>query len=396
MINILFAAHVAFILAFDYLPDTVATAVAGALALGYALVVVSAWLRGRHLDLVRFLLPMALIALSWAIGSIHWQFQQTAFPPDAAFAARQASVFFSLLAMLAARESLSVPVLKMAIAAVSLSALVHAVAMPRETLNATLRLAPFSGGLHTSGYTIVANLLLLWNLHRNGNAGRLLTWGLGVVLLVLIWGNGVRTPLVVLLVYAMVEFGRRVSFSSLAALFLRLVAVLVGLAGLTWLVLGDVMQLSQFSSGRIANYAERFPILAARDLTATLFGSGPGTDLLQTSVWWWDYKDSHSDILKYLWEGGLVGLVGLLIWFAMLATYRRGPLLAATIGLAFSSLISNAILTRPNVAFLYFAMMAYTLARAEDLTTKSAHSRFDKLHPSPMPKDLTAIRFSQE
>jgi len=365
MINLLLLAHGAFVLGFDYLPDRVTGAIAGALALGYAATVAAEWLSRRNLDLAPMLVPLAVILLCWAIAALHWQVEPTDFPPDFAHAARQASVFVCFLAFMSARGRISAPVLGVVVAALAVSALAHALLLPRVSLNGTLRLPPFSGGLHTSGYLMVAAVLAVLALWQGGAWSRARALLVLAVLGGLLLGGAVRTPLLGLLVFAAGAWLSHEGQSPRARLVLRLLGLYLAFSALVLLSVVEIRDFDQLSSGRIANYLERFDILGARSPVTGLFGTGPGTDLLRTETWWWDYKDSHSDLLKYLWESGVIGVLALLLWLAQIASYRRGRLFALALMLLVTSLVSNAFLTRPNAVFLLFAAQALALAMRE-------------------------------
>jgi hypothetical protein len=365
MINLPLLAHALFVLAFDYLPDRMSSAIAGALALGYATVVALEWLRRQNLDLAPMLFPIGMILLCWSVAALHWQVEPTDFPPDMVYAARQISVFVSFLAFMAARARISPIVLGVVIIALALSAVVHATLMPKVFLNSSLRLAPFSGGLHTSGYLTVAAILATVALRKNGTWSRRTAAVILGILLAVLAGNAVRTPLFGLVAFAAGAWISSSELSPRLRLLLRMSAVYGVCCVVVLLFVVDLRDFDQMSSGRLSTYFERFDILSSRGLVSMLFGTGPGTDLLRTQTWWWDYKDSHSDLLKYLWEGGAVGLAALLVWMLQIATYRRGRLFALASVLVATSLISNAYLTRPNAIFLLFAAQAFALASRE-------------------------------
>lgn len=365
MINLLLLSHGAFVLGFDYLPDRVNGAIAGALALGYAATIAGEWLSRRNLDLAPMLFPVGTILLCWSVAALHWRVEPTDFPPDFAYAARQASVFVCFLAFMSARGRISAAVLGVVVAAVTLSALAHALLLPRVTLNGSLRLPPFSGGLHTSGYLMVAAVLAVLALWQSGAWSRPVAGIVLAALVALLVGGAVRTPLLGLLVFAAGAWLSHEGQSPRARLVLRLLGLYLAFSALVLLSVVEIRDFDQISSGRIANYLERFDILGARSPVTGLFGTGPGTDLLRTETWWWDYKDSHSDLLKYLWESGMIGVLALLLWLAQIASYRRGRLFALAMTLVVTSLVSNAFLTRPNAVFLLFAAQAFALAVRE-------------------------------
>ncbi|PRY78680.1 hypothetical protein CLV80_1031 [Yoonia maritima] len=365
MINVILAGHALFVLAFDYVPEGLASAISGALMVGYVSVALINFGRGRHLDVLKFALPIWGISICWIIGSLVWANDPTPFPPSMLVGVRQGSVFFMFLGILAGRSQISARLLKWILYIFIASALGHALLLPKEILNFSPRFAPFTAGLHTTGYILVILMLAAFTLHRQHEVSRNIFIVICGALIFLIIGNGVRTPILFLIIIVGLQVFRDDRNRLGVSPYLYIVAGFVLAAFTAFFVFGDVNELSQFSSGRIPNYAERLTRIYQRGVPTFLFGTGPGTDLLRTGIWWWDYKDSHSDILKYIWESGLFGALVVAGWFYLGSSYKRGNLFAPFAALALTSCISNALLVRPNAIFLFFAVICYSLAMKE-------------------------------
>lgn len=365
MINVILASHALFVLAFDYVPAGLASTISGALMLGYAFVAILNFVRGRHLDVLKFAVPIWGISICWIIGSLVWANDPTPFPPSMLVGVRQISVFFMFLGILAGRNQISARLLKWIIYIFIASALGHALLLPKEILNFSPRFAPFTAGLHTTGYIIVTLMLATFTLYRQHEVSRKIFIVICGTLIFLIIGNGVRTPILFLIIIIGLQVFRDDRNRSGVSPYLYMVVGFILAVLSAFFVFGDVNELTQFSSGRIPNYVERLTTIYQRSLPTFLFGTGPGTDLLRTGIWWWDYKDSHSDILKYIWESGLFGALVLAGWFYLGSRYKEGKLFAPFAALALSSCISNAFLVRPNAIFLFFAVICYSLAMKE-------------------------------
>ncbi|PJJ86564.1 hypothetical protein CLV77_1113 [Brevirhabdus pacifica] len=364
-INVLLIAHGALFLGFDYLPGALRTAAAGGLLVAY-LGVILAGLRvsadPEGLGAGGGILPLAVLMGCWALA-VAWR--PEGHPPALEPALRQVATYGALLACLVMRSRIAPGVLLTLAVGVAISALMHALLLPAEYLNGRARLAPYSANLHSSGYGLVAAMLIVAHLSERGWPGRPLRLTLMAGLAILLLGNGVRTPLVFLACYILlvwVSGGRRpVLPSPLSVLALAHVVILV----LLLLLLPGWERLDILASGRLANYAERFALLWQRGGGIFLVGTGPGSDLLRTGVWWWEEKDSHSDLLKILWEGGLVGFLAMLWFWVSLAMRHGGTMMALSGAVLLSSAISNGYLARPNPAFLLFACAAARLAWQE-------------------------------
>lgn len=111
--------------------------------------------------------------------------------------------------------------------------------------------------------------------------------------------------------------------------------------------------LAALGSGRVDSWVERFTTFAARNPAEQALGTGAYTDYVKTTLWWWEEKNAHSDLITLLMEFGWVGLMSALALglFLYKRSGRNGQtvLLAVIIGTS----ISNALLDRPLVAGLW-------------------------------------------
>ncbi|WP_380058849.1 hypothetical protein ACFE33_15230 (plasmid) [Falsihalocynthiibacter sp. SS001] len=356
MINAAIGLHLFLLLAFDYVPAGGRLALAGGINLLYVFAMLAHWSNNDDRRDVALLFPIVCYCL---IGLIAFAFSPSN-EASATTAVRQLSPYVALVALITCSSRISEKLIIFSALTILISAAVHAAFQPRVYLNNSWRFAPFSTNLHATGYALVAAFLVYWS--QRGVAFRTAT----VLCLLLLLGNGVRTPLLFLVAYLFFEWLLRNRFfrENLGILLATGAVSILAMIAISLTI--DLTNFNDFSSGRLSNYAERLELLNQRGITELLFGSGPGTDLLRTSTWWWDAKDSHSDILKVLWEGGFLGLLAFIWFWALVALRGNGALLALVLAILVASMVSNAYLSRPNSAFLLFAAGAIRLTRNQN------------------------------
>ena len=115
------------------------------------------------------------------------------------------------------------------------------------------------------------------------------------------------------------------------------------------------MDYTEISSGRTSAYEERLDLIAARPPLEFLFGTGPGSEVLPSTIWWWEAKNSHNDFIDLTIQVGVVGLTLFLLLLAV--TWRMLDDVRLPLYMAFvvSSLFSNGLLARPFIAVLFLA-----------------------------------------
>lgn len=221
----------------------------------------------------------------------------------------------------------------------------------------TFRPATFTGGpegVHSSGYVTAAALIGVLVLWRRGWISTGSSVVLGSPLFVLVLAYQVRTTWMMVATYlatCLVLHFRRQSRDA----FWLLLPVSGVLAVLIALAFSMDVDFAELSSGRTSVYEERLDLILGRPAMELLFGTGPGSELLPSTVWWWEAKNSHNDFIDLTIQ---IGLVGLVLFVSLLAvTWRvldetRIPLFVMFV---VSSLFSNGLLARPVVAMLFLA-----------------------------------------
>ena len=143
-------------------------------------------------------------------------------------------------------------------------------------------------------------------------------------------------------------------------IYKKIIVVISTLAGLllSYLVIKDFSnsEINILTSGRLYNYLERFEILASISWKEVLFGTGYGADLLVTDQWNWAPKNSHSNFLRYIFEGGIITLSLIIILLKKMWSDNIINLKYIVLIIIGSSIFNTGILTRP-FPLLYVMML---------------------------------------
>ncbi|MHB2266474.1 O-antigen ligase family protein [Aliihoeflea sp. PC F10.4] len=241
--------------------------------------------------------------------------------------------------------------------AITLAALWPALTAAPVDYAGTLRPATFTGGpegVHSSGYVTAAALIgvmVLWQRRWLATGWSIL---LGAPLLTLVMAYQVRTTWMMVAAYlitCLILHFRRQSRDA----FWLLLPIGGMLALLIALAFSANVNFVELSSGRTSVYEERLDLIASRPVPELLFGTGPGSELLPSTVWWWEAKNSHNDFIDLTIQIGVLGLglfVLLLVTTGRVLDEARIPLYVMFVT---SSLFSNGLLARPIPAMLFLA-----------------------------------------
>lgn len=222
------------------------------------------------------------------------------------------------------------------------------------------RPAAFTGGvdgIHSAAFATTAatiGLVQLWRCQRIGPATLVL---FGAPLIGLIAAFQVRTTWIMLACYAGMIGIQKLRQSTRPG---RWIAgpVFLTLAIVAFLSSAGVVDYNEVSSGRSEVYQERLQIISGREPMALLFGTGVGSEMMMSSVWWWEAKNSHNDFIDLTIQLGLVGL-GLFVALLVLAGQRlngfQAPVYASFV---ISSIVSNGLIGRPFIALLFLSLLS--------------------------------------
>lgn len=353
--NILIGVALVYILLFDVLADQLRVAVAGLLGVVLVLRCLASWPRPEAQAAT---LLFAGLILGCAFQFIFVADPRVHSPGDYASLALRLMTSIAVIVYFGHERKIASPRLLVVLCVGITLAALWAVATGEPVDYAgTMRPATFTGGpegVHSSGYVVTAafiGILVLWQL---GWLGARWSFLLGAPLLALIVAYQVRTTWMMVAAYLitglLLHFRRQVRDVSWL-----LLPVGGALAALVALALSGDVNFMELSSGRTSAYEERLDLIAGRPAMELLFGTGPGSELLPSTVWWWEPKNSHNDFIDLTIQIGLVGLVLFVLLLAV--TWRvldeaRVPLYVMFVT---SSLFSNGLLARPFVAVLFLA-----------------------------------------
>ena len=340
-------------LLFDFLDERVRIAIAGMLGVAIVMRCLISWPQARTATFL-----FAGLILTCAFQFIFVADPLAHSPVDYASLALRLMTSIAVFMYFGHERNIVTPhILIVLCLGIALTALWTAATGAQVDYAGTLRPATFTGGpegVHSSGYVTAAALIGVTVLWRRDWIPTGLSVVLGAPLVVLVIAYQVRTTWMMIAAYLaaclLLHFRRQSRDASW--LLLPVGGVL---ALLIALVFSMDVNFVELSSGRTSVYEERLDLIVGRPAMELLFGTGPGSELLPSTVWWWEAKNSHNDFIDLTIQ---IGLVGLVLFVSLLAvTWRvldetRMPLFVMFV---VSSLFSNGLLARPIVAMLFLA-----------------------------------------
>lgn len=216
----------------------------------------------------------------------------------------------------------------------------------------------FFSGIHTHSYVLVCLFVgVLSILHSNRKRRYLILFSV-LSTLFLYLGYNVRTAL---LMYLFVLVPVLFYTSDLFKLIIFKAFLLTPFVLFFIYLIGTELQLDNFSSGRLSMYAAKFQVLSNYSIIDWLVGKGYGSDLITTESWWWSKKGSHSDLLTFLVENGILYLILFFLFIIRILHIKKQSnfiILFFVFGAFFTSLISNGVLVRPTSSYVFFLVLA--------------------------------------
>jgi len=224
----------------------------------------------------------------------------------------------------------------------------------------------FFSGSHTHSYVLVSVCIAIGYFIYKSEKRMLLIGFLLLSFVFLYFGYNVRTALLMYLLYILTMLFLISDFFKLmfikVLIFTPLILIFIAL-------FISALDLNQFSSGRTDMYAEKIKQLSTFGIFDWLFGRGFGSDLIETKVWWWEKKGSHSDVISFLVENGIIylGFYFLTIMRLIFLNKKVNILYAAIlIGCFVSGVISNGIFVRPLAGYVIFIVLAYVYTQTKE------------------------------
>jgi O-antigen ligase len=99
-------------------------------------------------------------------------------------------------------------------------------------------------------------------------------------------------------------------------------------------------------------------MIADRPPMTLFLGTGIGSELMKSTVWWWEDKNSHNDFIDITIQVGIVGLIMTIALMCIAAAQLDQYQLPLFLSFVVSSAVSNGLLNRPFIAALLLCFMA--------------------------------------
>lgn len=355
-------------LAFNYTPESIRTAFAGALLVIFlCLMIYSAVRRPEPWQKLVFW-SLAMVIVSWMVSST-----LTFGKFDLRQAALDVQVYLLVVFLLTFSHRLPLGNLAFWATVVILVGVGFALfGQPIRYSGAGItRPQPITGGeevIFPTAYFLTANVLIIDTLRRFRILNPRIAWPLLLLGLLAVYLYEVRTTWIILFVYLVgVQFRQSAQFRTQMPLFFALglmgLGVFFGLLDFERIVGSPV---GTWGSGRVTAFVERLELLAMRESAMFLFGTGPGSDAQATSIWW-GLRTSHSDVLNIFTERGVLGFVSLLLFVTALLMKVKSMhgqiIFLATLA---ASAISNGFYSGNGIAFYYFSAIAIAMSLEQE------------------------------
>lgn len=216
----------------------------------------------------------------------------------------------------------------------------------------------YFSGIHTHSYILVYLFVgISFIISKKYNLNYLIAF-FTITLAFLFFGYNVRTSIIVYLIYIFTSIYLKSNIST-KAFFIQVLFFTITAGIIFAFVFFEFSIVNDFSSGRLTMYKEKMNLIYQNTTIEFLFGRGPGSDLITTEEWWWAAKGSHSDIITYLIENGVLYYIVFLSTIFLLA-YKKIKIITGALifGAVISSTISNGVFTRPIVGYVFFLTIA--------------------------------------
>ncbi|NKN34559.1 O-antigen ligase family protein [Marichromatium bheemlicum] len=212
----------------------------------------------------------------------------------------------------------------------------------------------YFSGTHTSAYVALSSTAIAVMIMKKPWYKSTLTILIAFFVYMIAIGWGVRTATMGLLVSATYLFlvlfqkkYRPTQILGLTAIFTLILFYLLQFSSFS--------EIEKFSSGRTTEWLSRLSTISERPTIELLFGTGLGSNVTFSSVWWWEEKDSHNDIIRILYEQGLAGLtlVAAMLIYLYLSVTRSHSWNAIWLYVTVSAVLSNGIISRPTASYVF-------------------------------------------
>lgn len=229
--------------------------------------------------------------------------------------------------------------------------------MPENYNHHEMKMPTYFSGLHKSSYIFISATLLMFALYPSmGKLQRFLSIPvLAFACFMLLEGWGIRTPLLMIVVFISVYFTFN-NFSQIKLLFGFILPVLIFIL---IVVFGENIDWNRMSSGRLTMWDAKINLLVDSTLNQVVFGKGLGSDYIKVEGWAGE-KDSHNNYLQTITELGIIGLT--LLIASIVSLYKLQPNVfgrGVVVAYAISGAVSNGVIYRLVPGYIFALLLAY-------------------------------------
>lgn len=354
-VNGLILIALAYTAAFNYIDDGLRTSIAGLVGLLLIGRCLLSWAYPAA-QLATFLFAAFMIILLFHFIFLQDQVETALY---VGMIVRLLTCLGAFMVLALARRCASPRLLIATSASILAIALIVAATGPGAVLGDIPRPATFTGGaegVHATAYALTAAFLGTITVWRAGWLRTATCLLLALPLFVLIAMFQVRTTWFMCVAYAGVAVIPYLPRQGTRGLWPAAACLAVS-ALLAFSVIERDVDFAEFSSGRTSAYTERIALLLNRPGPEMIIGTGPGSEVQTSSVWWWSAKNSHNDFIDIAIQAGFTGLA-ILVALLYLPSIRMDRVqLPLYVAFFASSLISNGLIGRPFLAMLFLAFV---------------------------------------
>ena len=208
----------------------------------------------------------------------------------------------------------------------------------------------FSDNLHNTAYLII--ILIIPFLYQR-NYKSYIGIFLGLILLTLYTVRVTQLAFLILFSYYLISHINNLLYRKIVAYIAILSAIAVIIYSFSTI---DISVINKFVSGRFFSWSERLHLFFDYNYSEILFGKGYASDYfvsnISTTKWGPIPKNSHNDYLGYLFWGGVISVLCLVLILFSISKVDRFFLLI----LLLLTLFSNGLFVRP-IHFMYIVFL---------------------------------------
>jgi hypothetical protein len=230
--------------------------------------------------------------------------------------------------------------------------------------------------LHTTTYVVISLFFIVYSLYilkyQRVNKFILISSFI-ITFYAIAFGWGIRTSTLSLLVLLCClvhkKYSKKIEHMNVISFFvISLILIFF------FTIAFDFSVMDKISSGRLSMYVAKYYQLSDNSFINWLIGSGAGSDLIRTKVWWWDAKGAHSDFITSLVEGGIVYLgLFIMIHIKLFQLLKYSQLRYVVISIIITGLFSNGYFDRPLAMYVVIFALVIGYCDSHNKATQLCH-----------------------